>query len=111
MTGKTDTFLNAERVAELWERIRQALDAKQDRVERDAATDAEVTEMLDEVFGFGGGYEPEEQPTATEAEVAEMLDEIFGSGSSGGSGETDVAADSEISEMLNEVFGRVSRKN
>ena len=51
MTREAEIFLNEKRVAELWARIRQELDAKQDRVERDTATDAEVEELLDEVFG------------------------------------------------------------
>lgn len=77
MTRNQEIFLNDQRVAELWARIKRELDAKQDRAERDTATDAEVDEMLDEVFGSGGGYDPAERPTATDEEVTEMLNEVF----------------------------------
>ena len=43
----------------------------------ETATDAEVEEMLDEIFGSSSG-ELEMDSTATDAEVDEMLDEVFG---------------------------------
>lgn len=77
MTREAEIFLNEKRVAELWARIRQELDAKQDRVERDTATDAEVEELLDEVFGPLGG-DSDRSDVAADEEIEEMLDEVFG---------------------------------
>lgn len=79
MTGGAEIFLNDQGVAELWERIKQELNAKQDKVDLKIATDDEVSEMLDDVFGI--------------------------SGSSGNYDECEIAADDEIEDMLDEVFG------
>lgn len=108
MIEGAETFLSGQRVAELWERLKLELSAKQDKTEQDAATDGEVSEMLDEVFGLGGGYIPENQPTATEDEVEEMLDDVFGQ-FSGEPTEADTATDAEVIEMLDDVFGLVSK--
>ena len=74
MTVGAEKFLNGANLAELWERIKRELNAKQDQ---NLATDAEVEEMLDEVFSAGEESLPG-QETATETEIQEMLDEVFG---------------------------------
>lgn len=74
MTGRPEKYVNEARLAELWARLREELSGS-----RASAADEEVEEMLDEVFGPGGGAGTEERPTASEAETEEMLDEIFGS--------------------------------
>ncbi|MDE7262879.1 MAG: hypothetical protein K2N78_12590 [Oscillospiraceae bacterium] len=45
----TGTFLNEERTAELWERVKKEIASQPDR--QGTATDEEVEEMLDEVLG------------------------------------------------------------
>ncbi len=63
-----EKFLNEERAAQLWARVRQKLDP---------ATDAEVEELLDHVFGLPGTYDPGDRPAAADEEVEELLDELF----------------------------------
>lgn len=63
----------------------------------DAAGRAEAAANRAELSGGTGGVE-----IATDEEVAEMLEEVFGAA---GESSGEVATDEEISEMLNEVFG------
>lgn len=69
----------------------------------DAAGRAESAANRAELSGGGGGVE-----IATDAEVAEMLEEVFGAAEAE-SGE--VATDGEIDEMLNEVFGNLAKQD
>lgn len=104
MIDSAKVFVNGDRLAELWNRIKQELNAKQDKAERDTATDDEVAEMLGEVFGPFEGEEVLPNGVATDEEVAEMLDGVFGSFSGDGPDVQNIATDEEITEMLNEVF-------
>ena len=58
---------------------------------------------LESAEGSGGGAAPEEPlpDVAGDAEVDEMLDEIFGTGEEEN---PDVATDAEVDEMLDEIF-------
>lgn len=67
----------------------------------DAAGRAESAANRAELSGGTGGVD-----IATDDEVAEMLEEVFGAA---GEGSGEVATDEEISEMLDEVFGPASK--
>jgi len=69
----------------------------------DAAGRAESAANRAELSGGGGGVE-----IATDEEIAEMLEEVFGEPEAE-SGE--VATDGEIDEMLNEVFGNLAKQD
>ena len=68
--------------------------------EGDIATNAEVTELLDEIFS-GDSQVVDESDIATNAEVAELLDDIFGSDGTGGTG---IATNEEVQELLDDIF-------
>ena len=75
----------------------------QERPEQDLTGWAAVQNAGHEAGSSGGTGGVE---IATDEEVAEMLEEVFGTA---GEGSGEVATDEEISEMLDEVFGPVSK--
>ena len=56
MMDAVELVPNSARIAELWAKIKAELDTRLDK--EDTATDEEVAEMLDEVFGTSGGGSP-----------------------------------------------------
>lgn len=78
----------------------------------EVATEDEVNEMLEEIFGKqgggSGGEDIDESRVATDEEVKEMLNEVFGKQGEGSGGQIDdaqVVTDEEVAEVLKEVFG------
>ena len=69
------------------------------------ATDAEIDELLDNIFGTGSTTLPDGTTIATDEEIDELLDNIFGSSSGSLPDGTTIATDEEIDDLLNNIFG------
>lgn len=70
------------------------------------ATDDEINDMFDEIFGkteSGGVIDDED--IATDEEINDMLEDVFGDTGNVTIDEEDIATDEEVDQMLDEVFG------